>query len=132
MTICVYVDVLSAVSCSAPLILVCHISLVSHLYGALQLPVDWHAERHEVAELALSMQDISTNILALYGQHGMGKTLLAVSLASELVNNGHWTAAYYVDMQGITNHVVAGKCVMLHVAPVRCMTNLSICRAFHL
>lgn len=34
--------------------------------------------------------------------------MLAASLAQELVSSHHWTDAYWIDMQGVTNVVLAG------------------------
>ena len=34
--------------------------------------------------------------------------MLAASLAQELVSSQHWTDAYWIDMQGVTNVVLAG------------------------
>lgn len=44
----------------------------------------------------------------LTGAQGVGRGLLAASLAQELVSTQHWTDAYWVDMQGISNVVLAG------------------------
>lgn len=38
--------------------------------------------------------------------------MLATSLAQELVSSQHWTDAYWIDMQGISNVVLAGQQLM--------------------
>lgn len=38
--------------------------------------------------------------------------MLATSLAQELVSTQHWTDAYWIDMQGISNVVLAGQQLM--------------------
>lgn len=38
--------------------------------------------------------------------------MLAASMAQELVNSQHWTDAYWIDMQGISNVVLAGQQLM--------------------
>jgi hypothetical protein len=43
------------------------------------------------------------------GAQGVGRSMLAASLAHELVNSQHWTDAYWIDMQGISNVVLAGR-----------------------
>jgi hypothetical protein len=63
-----------------------------------------------VAELVLSVADVSTNLVMLTGSQGVGRSLLAASLAQELVNTQHWTDAYWIDLQGVTNVVLAGVC----------------------
>lgn len=49
------------------------------------------------------------------GAQGVGRSMLAASLAQELVSSQHWTDAYWIDMQGVTNVVLAGKCVLVCV-----------------
>ena len=84
--------------------------LVYHtLPPALQMPLDFVPREQEVTELALSMQDISTNLAVLIGAPGTGRTLLAASLSKELVETGYWKEAYWVDLQGVANHKLAGK-----------------------
>lgn len=34
--------------------------------------------------------------------------MLAAHLAHELVNSQHWTDAYWIDLQGVNNVVLAG------------------------
>jgi hypothetical protein len=38
--------------------------------------------------------------------------MLAASLAQELVNSQHWTDAFWIDLQGVTNVVLAGQHLM--------------------
>jgi hypothetical protein len=81
------------------------------LHFGLQMPLDFVPREQEVTELALSMQDISTNLAVLIGVPGTGRTLLAASLAKELVETGYWQEAYWVDLQGVTSHKLAGRCL---------------------
>lgn len=46
------------------------------------------------------------------GAQGVGRSMLATCLAQELVNSQHWTDAYWIDMQGISNVVLAGQQLM--------------------
>jgi MoxR-like ATPase len=73
-----------------------------------QLPVYHVPREEEVAELVLGMADVSTNLVMLTGPQGVGRSMLAVSMAQELVVSQHWTDAYWVDLQGVTNVVLAG------------------------
>jgi hypothetical protein len=52
-------------------------------------------------------QDISTNMVVMVGQPGMGKSSLAANVARYLVGSGHWAEAYWVDMQGVTSTTTA-------------------------
>jgi MoxR-like ATPase len=69
----------------------------------------YHVPREEeVAELVLGMADFSTNLVMLTGPQGVGRSMLAASMAQELVVSHHWTDAYWIDLQGVTNVVLAG------------------------
>lgn len=61
----------------------------------------------EVSEAALSLQDSSTNLAVLTGSSGVGRVHVAAALARELVETGHWEAAYWLDFQGVTSHKLA-------------------------
>jgi hypothetical protein len=54
------------------------------------------------------MQDISTSMVVMVGQPGMGKSSLASDVARYLVGSGHWAEAYWADMQGVGNNTTAG------------------------
>lgn len=61
----------------------------------------------------LGMADVSTNLVMLTGLQGVGRSMLAASLAQELVVSHHWTDAYWIDLQGVTNVVLAGGLAVL-------------------
>lgn len=74
----------------------------------LQFPVGFNSRDDEVSELVLGMADVSTNLVMLTGAPGVGRSLLAASLAHDLVVTNHWTDAYWIDLQGVNNVVLAG------------------------
>lgn len=75
----------------------------------LQFPVGFYPRDEEVSELSLGMADVSTNLVMLTGALGVGRSTLAASLAYDLVVSHHWTDAYWIDLQGINNMVLAGE-----------------------
>lgn len=61
-----------------------------------------------MSELVLGMADVSTNLVMLTGAPGIGRSMLAASLAHDLVVTHHWTDAYWIDLQGVNSVVLAG------------------------
>jgi DNA replication protein DnaC len=54
------------------------------------------------------MADVSTTLVMLTGAPGVGRSMLAACLAQELVLSQHWVDAYWVDLQGVSNVILAG------------------------
>jgi MoxR-like ATPase len=88
------------------------------LFLVVQFPPSYHPREEAVAELVLGMADVSTNLVMLTGAPGVGRSMLAASLAQELVSTHHWTDAYWIDLQGVNNVVLAG--VLRHAAAAVC------------
>lgn len=55
---------------------------------------------------------VDCSLSSFKGAQGVGRSMLATCLAQELVNSQHWTDAYWIDMQGISNVVLAGQQLM--------------------
>lgn len=86
-----------------------HVASSSNLLRlCLQFPVGFNSRDDEVSELALGMADVSTNLVMLTGAPGVGRSMLAASLAHDLVVTHHWADAYWIDLQGVNNVVLAG------------------------
>ncbi|WIA36602.1 hypothetical protein OEZ86_007890 [Tetradesmus obliquus] len=85
---------------------------IPRLHNFPEFPVYHVPREEEVAELVLGMADVSTNLVMLTGSQGVGRSMLAASMAQELVVSHHWTDAYWIDLQGVSNVVLAGQQLM--------------------
>ena len=73
-----------------------------------ELPEGRARREQDLADLTLSMQDISTNLVVVLGAPGSGRSALAAALAEELVGAGHWAEAYWADLAGVSGVATAG------------------------
>eukprot|EP00775_Hariotina_reticulata_P003910 gene3910-4164_t len=85
---------------------------IPRLHNFPEFPPSYHPREEDVAELVLGMADVSTNLVMLTGAPGVGRSMLAASLAQDLVSSHQWTDAYWIDLQGVNNVVLAGQQLM--------------------
>ncbi|HEY6249941.1 MAG TPA: tetratricopeptide repeat protein [Candidatus Angelobacter sp.] len=87
------------------------------LHNIPPLPGDYTGRESELAELLRDIKREKTNVAAMHGMGGVGKTTLALKLADQLIPE-YPDGYFYVDSRGATKKPMATKDLMAHV--VRC------------
>jgi hypothetical protein len=74
-----------------------------------QEPAELLGRDMPLAQVMISLQDMTNKMVVIVGSPGAGRSALAAAVGKKLVLQGQWSEAFWVDLNGVKSVAVAGR-----------------------